>query len=206
MNELEWLEKYYLSYCNGNWEHKHSINIDTLDNPGWRLDISLAGTLLEKQMFKEVEEDRSDEDWFFSLIRDKQFVGRGGPQNLRELIHIFKDWASSHSNLVFLTASEDPNELEWLENYYFSCCDGDWEHQNGAKIDSLPTPGWRFQFDLEQYILHLPPFEKVSIKRDKNDWIECFTERQSFIGTCGPQNLRELICIFKDWVESTRDV
>ena len=36
-----------------------------------------------------------------------------------------------------------------LENWYFSNCNEDWEHQFGVKIDTLVNPGWRVEIDLE---------------------------------------------------------
>ena len=30
---------WYLSQCNGDWEHAYGVKIDTLDNPGWTLEV-----------------------------------------------------------------------------------------------------------------------------------------------------------------------
>lgn len=34
-NIFEWLQKWYKSQCDGDWEHEYGIKIETVDNPGW---------------------------------------------------------------------------------------------------------------------------------------------------------------------------
>ena len=48
MDTLAWIENWYQSQCHGDWEHDYGIKIETLDNPGWRVVIDLAGTELEQ--------------------------------------------------------------------------------------------------------------------------------------------------------------
>ena len=47
--------------------------------------------------------------------------------------------------------------LKWLEKWYFSMCDGSWEHFYGVKIDTLDNPGWMVLID----IIDTPLEEKV---------------------------------------------
>ncbi len=46
MDVFEWIEKWYLSMCDGEWEHFYGIKIDTLDNPGWIVRIDILDTEL----------------------------------------------------------------------------------------------------------------------------------------------------------------
>jgi hypothetical protein len=46
MDALTWLQGWYLSQCDGDWEHGHGVDIGTLDNPGWRVEIRVAETEL----------------------------------------------------------------------------------------------------------------------------------------------------------------
>ena len=32
---INWLEEWYVSNCDGDWEHTFGITINTIDNPGW---------------------------------------------------------------------------------------------------------------------------------------------------------------------------
>ncbi len=38
------LEGWYVSQCNGMWEHAHGFTLGTIDNPGWTLTVDLAET------------------------------------------------------------------------------------------------------------------------------------------------------------------
>ena len=95
MNILNWLEKWYLKNCNGDWEHSFGIKIETLDNPGWSVDIDLIDTNLESKPFLEVKVERSEKNWFLCRVDDGIFKGRGGPQNLAEMLEIFHKWVGS---------------------------------------------------------------------------------------------------------------
>lgn len=46
MDVFTWLQDWYIQNCDGDWEHCYGIKIETLDNPGWCIDIDLIGTNL----------------------------------------------------------------------------------------------------------------------------------------------------------------
>lgn len=93
LDELKWLQKWYLSNCNGEWEHAYGVEIGTLDNPGWTVKINLVGTDLQAKAFVEIKTQRSRNDWFVCWVKDQRFEVFGGPQNLSEIIGIFRRWA-----------------------------------------------------------------------------------------------------------------
>ncbi|WP_315792460.1 immunity 53 family protein [Paenibacillus sp. BIC5C1] len=95
MNTLKWLQNWYLENCNGDWEHSYGVKIDTVDNPGWSVKIDLTDTYLEDVPFESIEEERTEEDWFYCIVRDGGFHGAGGASNLEEILIYFKNWASS---------------------------------------------------------------------------------------------------------------
>ena len=39
MDVLSMVNEWFKSQCNGDWEHDYGITIQTLDNPGWSVDI-----------------------------------------------------------------------------------------------------------------------------------------------------------------------
>ena len=96
------------------------------------------------------------------------------------------------------------NELEWLQTYYLSMCDGDWEHGYGFEIGTLDNPGWHFKFDIADTSLEGVEFNEVVFERTDNDWVHCRLEGNNFKAYCGPKNLTEVISIFRTWVESAR--
>src|SRR5258708_1645192 len=92
---LDALEAWYAEQCDGVWEHQYGIKIDTLDNPGWTVDIDVVGTKLSGSSFPEAAEDRSEQDWIRCSAGDGRFKGRGGPRNLAEILERFLAWAKA---------------------------------------------------------------------------------------------------------------
>ena len=95
-SELQRLQKWYVSQCDGDWEHTYGVTIETFDNPGWSLRIELADTDLETvASLPEISIERSDADWVHCKVERFVFHGNGGVENLNELLGIFLDWAES---------------------------------------------------------------------------------------------------------------
>jgi len=91
---LQRLQQWYKAQCNGDWEHSYGVKLDTLDNPGWRLEIDLIETSLQYKSFAEVKRDYKDEtEWLTCFLRDGKFMGACGPEELEEMLQIFLDWA-----------------------------------------------------------------------------------------------------------------
>ncbi len=99
MDALEEIQVWYISQCNGDWEHKYGINITTLDNPGWSFQVDLTDTELDGLEFKEnsyrvgVDADTSGNNWMECKVANNKFIGYGGPEKLEEIIKIFLNWA-----------------------------------------------------------------------------------------------------------------
>ncbi|MEK3702734.1 immunity 53 family protein [Paenibacillus sp. FSL R7-0198] len=95
MDTLKWIQSWYYENCDGDWEHSYGVRIDTVDNPGWSVEIDLKDTYLEDAPFDSIEEERNEEDWFYCIVRDRVFHSAGGAKNLEEMLDCFKNWASS---------------------------------------------------------------------------------------------------------------
>jgi hypothetical protein len=94
MDQLKWLESWYQSNCDGDWEHTNGIRIETLDNPGWSVEIDLHQTDYEDTYFETIEYEKSSGDWVHCKVENNTFYGYGGATNLGEIIQIFRDWQS----------------------------------------------------------------------------------------------------------------
>jgi hypothetical protein len=86
---------WYQSHSNGDWEHQFGVHITTLDNPGWALDVDLAGTHDAERVVPMETVERSQTDWVFVEVKDAKFHARGGPGNLGEMILRFAAFVSS---------------------------------------------------------------------------------------------------------------
>src|ERR1700761_9007288 len=100
-------------------------------------------------------------------------------------------------------AERQQTAIEWLQEFYFSHCDGSWEHGTGFTISTLDNPGWSVTFDLETTSLEDKEFRPVTIERSENDWVHCRVEGNIFQGAGGPKNLIELLTIFRQWAGAT---
>ena len=89
------IEKWYACQCNGGWEHSYGLKIDTLDNPGWTVQIDLNETRKQDSVLKRIEIERTKDDWIQYWVEKKQFQIVCGPLNLNEALDIFVSWFNS---------------------------------------------------------------------------------------------------------------
>jgi hypothetical protein len=86
------LEKWFAARCDGNWEQHYGVRIDSLDNPGWTLEIDLDGTPAQSRCLARTMIQRGENDWINFWVADKRFHARMGVGNLDEAIGIFVGW------------------------------------------------------------------------------------------------------------------
>lgn len=95
MDVFEWIEKWYISMCVGDWEQYYGIKIETLDNPGWIVLIDILDTKLENKPFHTINNCIDDDDWLQCQVKEGRFVGAGDPSKLKEILEIFRKWVES---------------------------------------------------------------------------------------------------------------
>ena len=89
---LSALERWYSSQCNGKWEHSYGVKVNTLDNPGWRVEIDLRDTRKQGANLDMVKVERTDDDWVHYWVEKRRFHIACGPRNLSEAIDLFVQW------------------------------------------------------------------------------------------------------------------
>jgi Immunity protein 53 len=90
------LERWYASQCNGDWEHGYGVHIETLDNPGWMVQIDLHNTKKQSSSLERVAIDRTKDDWIQYWIENQKFQIACGPMNFSEAIETFVNWFESN--------------------------------------------------------------------------------------------------------------
>ena len=83
------LQQFLRGRSDGDWEHSEGICIQSLDNPGWMVRVSLVGTHLEGARFETRQYENSPDDWLVCRVKDGFFEGFGDPEKLTELIDLF---------------------------------------------------------------------------------------------------------------------
>jgi len=100
----DWLQSWYVAQCNGDWEHRHGIRLETMDNPGWLLTIDLVGTPLEGKPFQTIRQGVPCNDlaqwqacgsWRVCEVAESRFKGACGPLDLAAVIDDFRRWSLS---------------------------------------------------------------------------------------------------------------
>jgi len=104
MDELKWLEQWYAAQCRDDWANDRGVVIQTLDNPGWLVNVDLQGTELEARMtdalvLREGEPPSAENgniggpDWGECNVKGGRFIGAGDPGKLSTILHCFRAWA-----------------------------------------------------------------------------------------------------------------
>lgn len=106
LSPIDWLATWYRSQCDGDWEHQHGVRISTLDNPGWSLDVDLAGTPRDGASLPKKMIERTKDDWVFLEVKDDFFRARGGPGNLAEIINLFAAFMEDRLPPDFLVSTQ----------------------------------------------------------------------------------------------------
>jgi immunity protein 53 of polymorphic toxin system len=99
--------------------------------------------------------------------------------------------------------ADRPDVWTWLQAWYVSQCDGDWEHQNGVSISTLDNPGWQVDIDLADLDLDAAGYSRRETHRSEDDWCITWTEGDAFRAACGPTNLGEALHAFRVWVSDS---
>ena len=192
MNDLIWLEKWYIINSNKDWEKRAGIQIATVDNPGWYVTINLSGTEYQDRNFPYVKFDYGDNDWYFCLRRNNNFEASGNPFKLSKIIEVFLNWINKDKKKF------EDDKIDFLQIWYQNQCDGDWEHEFGIEINTVNLQDWKVEIDLIYTELESKPFDPINKKTDEKNWVHCEIKKNKFLGYGGPQNLSTIIKIFID--------
>jgi len=105
MSALSRLQAWYQRHCDGDWEQSWRIRIQTVDNPGWWVQINLAGTALEGSAFAEIA-DGVDAGrwalgprWLSCRVEDGIWHGAGDETKLEHILEVFLAWMEEHDAL-----------------------------------------------------------------------------------------------------------
>jgi hypothetical protein len=98
MNILKWIESWYQSQCDGDWEHEYGVSISNIDNPGWRIKIDLEGTILESISIPYSLTMPEDTNWYSYEIKNAVFIANGDTSKLEFLLFKFKEILDNHTS------------------------------------------------------------------------------------------------------------
>jgi hypothetical protein len=88
---IKWIQQWYISQCDGDWEYEFGVKIQTLDNPGWNIKIDIVNLEFNKNIAWKIIEN-SNNDWFGYKIHDNYFEASGDYHKLEFILQLFKDF------------------------------------------------------------------------------------------------------------------
>lgn len=91
MELLEWTQNWFKDNCDGDWERGNGIQITTLSNPGWEVEIDISKTSVANMNLKGILNEKSKQDWYGVKIENQKFIASGDSDKLTFLLGLFKE-------------------------------------------------------------------------------------------------------------------
>jgi len=84
------LASWYSARCDGEWEHEFGVRLETIDNPGWNLQVDLVGTEMEGRVVDQVTQIPEGGGWVIIASDGSVFEASCDPMSLRLVVHEFE--------------------------------------------------------------------------------------------------------------------
>lgn len=100
MDQLAALSEWYRAQCDGDWEHRYGVRIETCDNPGWIVRIDLTGTALASRPFAPIADHIGADGhpvgsrWLDCSVESGVWRGAGDESKLTAILDAFLTWAA----------------------------------------------------------------------------------------------------------------
>ncbi|SFR51865.1 immunity 53 family protein [Maribacter stanieri] len=98
MDILDWIQDWFKENCDGDWEHGEVIQITTIDNPGWEVEIDISNTSIATMELDWILNETSKQDWYGVKIADQKFTAAGDIGKLKFLLGLFKEMIDKIEN------------------------------------------------------------------------------------------------------------
>ncbi len=90
MEILEWIQDWFKTNCDGSWEKAEVIQITTLDNPGWEVEIDISKTSIASMNLKWILNENGKQNWYGVKIENQKFTAAGDSGKLIFLLGLFR--------------------------------------------------------------------------------------------------------------------
>ena len=98
MEIIDWIQNWFKDNCDGNWEKGEVIQITTLDNPGWDIEIDISNTSLANIEINWILNENTKQDWYGVKIENQKFNAAGDSKKLEFLLNLFKEMIDKIEN------------------------------------------------------------------------------------------------------------
>jgi hypothetical protein len=98
MEILDWIQNWYKTNCDGEWEKGEVIQITNLDNPGWEVEIDISKTSVANLDLKWILNEIGKQDWYGVKIENQKFTAAGDSGKLIFLLGLFREMIEKIEN------------------------------------------------------------------------------------------------------------
>jgi len=98
MEIIDWIQNWFKENCDGDWEHGDGIQITTLDNPGWEIEIDISNTSIANINLEWILNENGKQDWYGVKIENQKFNAAGDSGKLNFLLGLFKEMIEKIEN------------------------------------------------------------------------------------------------------------
>ncbi|MDB9720391.1 immunity 53 family protein [Winogradskyella sp.] len=98
MDILDWIQDWFKSQCDGDWEKDEVIQITTLATPGWEVEIDISNTSLANLEIKWILNEINRQDWYGVKVENAKFLAAGDGGKLMFLLDLFKQMIDKIEN------------------------------------------------------------------------------------------------------------
>lgn len=88
---LEWIQNWFKDNCDGEWEKSEVIQITTIENPGWEVEVDISNTSIANTTINWILNENNKHDWYGVKIENQKFTAAGDPGKLIFLLGLFKE-------------------------------------------------------------------------------------------------------------------
>ncbi|MFD8497860.1 Imm53 family immunity protein [Amycolatopsis sp. NPDC059657] len=92
---FQFLQAWYESQCDGDWEHEYGIRLGTLDNPGWWFEIDLTGTAFERKLLPKSKTEPGLGRWIWSESDGRQYACSCDKSSLNLALELFQKFVET---------------------------------------------------------------------------------------------------------------
>lgn len=98
MDILNWIQDWFKSQCDGEWEKDEVIQITTLAAPGWEVEIDISKTSIANLEIKWILNEINRQDWYGVKVENQKFFAAGDTGKLIFLLDLFKQMIDKIEN------------------------------------------------------------------------------------------------------------
>jgi hypothetical protein len=171
-------------------------HLGTLGNNGWAIQMQVSETNLKDMQFDWINYGTSPEGWILGRREEAGLEVNCDASKFVEsldLLSVILSTGEAPTPPWTQPPSETNGAATRLQRWYEQTCDGNWEHDYGIDIESLPDPGWNLTIDLLATAWEDLVIDPLTRRTSEHDWLHIRTTERGLHTTCGPMNLPDAI-------------